>query len=154
MWAWVVSLPVTLSNFSPKRAIPMGLGGWACAGLFAAGLAVEAIADYQKFVFKNNPDNKGKFMDTGLWALSRHPNYLGEIGVWWSLLGVALPVLIGPGQVALGLSSPVFITSLILYVSGVPLLERQHDKKYGDDPRYQEYKKNTPLLVPDVSKFF
>lgn len=47
----------------------------------------------QKFVFKNNPDNKGKFIDTGLWALSRHPNYLGEIGVWWSLLGVALPVL-------------------------------------------------------------
>ncbi|CAN0240934.1 unnamed protein product, partial [Laminaria digitata] len=136
MWAWVVSLPVTLANFSPARAVPIGAGGWACAGLFAAGLAVETVADYQKFKFKNDPENKGKFVDTGLWSVSRHPNYLGEMGVWWAILGMALPALRGPGQLALGIASPVFITSLIMYVSGIPMLEQQHDEKYGHDSRW------------------
>ncbi|CAM9770453.1 unnamed protein product [Pylaiella littoralis] len=157
MWAWVVSLPVTLANFSPARAVPMGVGGWACFGIAAAGLAVETVADYQawgKFQFKNDPDNKGKFMGSGLWGLSRHPNYLGEMGVWWALLGVALPALRGPGKIALGLASPVFITYLIMQVSGVPILEQQHDEKYGDDPRYQEWKKNTPMIIPNLSKIF
>ncbi|CBJ25919.1 GE20757 [Ectocarpus siliculosus] len=152
MWAWVVSLPVTLANFSPARAVPMGVGGWACLGLAATGLAVETVADYQKFQFKNDPDNKGKFMTSGLWSLSRHPNYLGEMGVWWAILGVALPALRGPGRVALGFASPAFITALIMYVSGVPMLEQQHDEKYGGDPRYREWKENTPMILPDMSK--
>eukprot|EP00752_Nemacystus_decipiens_P018301 g16417.t1 len=151
-WAWVVSLPITLANFSSARGVPMGPAGWACVGLAAAGLAIETVADYQKFQFKSNPDNKGKFMDSGLWGLSRHPNYLGEMGVWWALLGVALPALRGPGQIALGMASPVFTTALIMYVSGVPMLEEQHDQKYGDDPSYREWKENTPMILPDLSK--
>ncbi|CAN0111804.1 unnamed protein product, partial [Scytosiphon promiscuus] len=70
----------------------------------------------------------------------------------WPLLYPSVLSLRGPANIALGLASPVFITSLILYVSGVPMLEEQHDEKYGDDPRYREWKENTPMIIPDLSK--
>ncbi|CAM9193513.1 unnamed protein product [Discosporangium mesarthrocarpum] len=158
MWAWAVSLPVTMANFAGPGAIRaaggMGAGGWAWTGLFAAGLVTETLADMQKYRFKNDPANAGKFCDAGVWSLSRHPNYLGELTVWWGIFGLASPLLRAPRELALGLASPVFLMTLILFVSGVPLLEEQHDKKYGKDPRYQEYKANTPLLVPDFTKVF
>lgn len=114
--------------------------------IFVAGFLLEAVADRQKSVFKGNPDNAGKFMDRGLWALSRHPNYFGEMLVWWGIALVALPWM--RGWSLLTLIGPVFITVLLLFVSGIPLVEKAWKEKWGDDPAFQAYLKKTPLLVP------
>ena len=110
------------------------------------GFAIEVIADSQKRRFSANPDNKGKFIRTGLWSRSRHPNYFGEIIVWVGVAMIALPVLQGWQWTAL--ISPVFVTLLLTRVSGVPLLEKKSDKKWGGQADYESYKKNTPVLIP------
>lgn len=110
------------------------------------GFAIEVIADSQKRRFSANPENKGKFIQTGLWSRSRHPNYFGEIIVWVGVAMIALPVLQGWQWVAL--ISPVFVTLLLTRVSGVPLLENKADKKWGGQADYESYKKNTPVLIP------
>lgn len=110
------------------------------------GFAIEVIADSQKSRFSENPDNKGKFIQTGLWSRSRHPNYFGEIVLWVGIAIIALPVLQGWQWVAL--ISPVFVTLLLTRVSGVPLLENKADKKWGGQQDYEAYKKKTPVLIP------
>ncbi len=110
------------------------------------GFAIEVAADSQKRRFNANPDNKGKFIQTGLWSRSRHPNYFGEIILWVGVAMIALPVLQGWQWVAL--ISPVFVTLLLTRVSGVPLLENKADKKWGGQADYESYKKSTPVLIP------
>jgi steroid 5-alpha reductase family enzyme len=110
------------------------------------GFAVEVVADTQKSRFSANPDNKGKFIQTGLWSRSRHPNYFGEIVLWVGVAIIALPVLQGWQWVAL--ISPLFVTVLLTRVSGVPLLEKKADKKWGGQEDYESYKKRTPVLIP------
>jgi len=110
------------------------------------GFAFEVVADTQKSRFNANPDNKGKFIQTGLWSRSRHPNYFGEIVLWVGVAIIALPVLQGWQWVAM--ISPVFVTLLLTRVSGVPLLENKADKKWGGQEDYESYKKNTPVLIP------
>jgi steroid 5-alpha reductase family enzyme len=112
------------------------------------GFALEAVADQQKRRFRERPENAGRFIATGLWAWSRHPNYFGEILLWTGVALVALPALDG-WQLAT-LLSPVFVTLLLTRVSGVPLLEERADARWGDDPEYLAYKKRTPLLVPRI----
>ncbi len=121
---------------------------WAIFGLlvWAAGFAIEAIADAQKSRFNADPQNKGKFIQTGLWARSRHPNYFGEITLWVGVALIAVPALQGWQWVAM--ISPVFVTLLLTRVSGIPLLEKKADQKWGGQPEYEEYKKKTPVLVP------
>ena len=120
----------------------IGLLLWIC------GFAMEVIADAQKSRFSANPENKGKFIRTGLWSKSRHPNYFGEILLWVGVAVIALPVLQGWQWVAL--ISPLFVTLLLTRVSGVPLLEKKADKKWGGQADYEEYKKNTPVLIPKL----
>jgi steroid 5-alpha reductase family enzyme len=110
------------------------------------GFTIEVIADSQKSRFSANPDNKGKFIQTGLWSRSRHPNYFGEIVLWVGVAIIALPVLQGWQWVAL--ISPLFVTLLLTRVSGVPLLEKKADKKWGGQEDYESYKKRTPVLIP------
>jgi steroid 5-alpha reductase family enzyme len=112
------------------------------------GFAFEVVADSQKSRFSANPENKGKFIQTGLWARSRHPNYFGEIMLWVGVAIIALPVLQGWQWVAL--ISPVFVTLLLTRVSGVPLLEKKADKKWGGQADYESYKKSTPVLIPKL----
>jgi steroid 5-alpha reductase family enzyme len=114
--------------------------------VWVIGFAIEVIADSQKSRFSANPENKGKFIRTGLWSKSRHPNYFGEIVLWLGVAIIALPVLQGWQWVAL--ISPVFVTLLLTRVSGVPLLENKADKKWGGQKDYEEYKKETPVLIP------
>ena len=114
--------------------------------LWAAGFAVEVIADRQKSQFRADPAHRGRFISTGLWSRSRHPNYFGEILLWIGVAVIALPVLQGWQWV--GMVSPVFVAVLITRVSGVPLLEAKADAKWGGQPDYQEYKRTTPVLVP------
>ena len=116
--------------------------------IWAAGFAFEVVADSQKGKFSADPANKGKFIQTGLWARSRHPNYFGEIVLWVGVAVIALPVLQGWNWVAL--ISPVFVTLLLTRVSGVPLLEKKADKKWGGQADYEAYKKNTPVLIPKL----
>mmetsp|Transcript_12921 Transcript_12921/g.16997 ORF Transcript_12921/g.16997 Transcript_12921/m.16997 type:complete len:312 (+) Transcript_12921:34-969(+) len=150
MWGWLVSAPVTMANFAPQvgRGALLGWHGKLFLGTFMGGFLLESVADQQKWEFKNDPANKGKWIETGVWKYSRHPNYFGEMVVWWSLFGLSLPLLRGPRQVLLGLASPAFTTFLLMKVSGVPMLEEKYDKIYANDEDYSEYKKRTNLLVP------
>ncbi len=114
--------------------------------VWAFGFAFEVIADSQKSQFSANPANKGKFIQTGLWSRSRHPNYFGEIVLWLGIAIIAIPVLQGWQWVAM--ISPLFVTLLLTRVSGVPLLEKKADSKWGGQEDYEAYKKNTPVLIP------
>ena len=114
--------------------------------LFLVFLLVETVADYQKYVFKLDPTNKDKWINTGLWFYSRHPNYFGEIGLWWSVFLFVLPYL--SNYQYLSILGPLDITCLILFVSGIPILEKKYDQRYKDNPDYQKYKSQTRLLIP------
>jgi len=110
------------------------------------GFGFEVTADAQKSRFNADPANKGKFINSGLWSKSRHPNYFGEIVLWIGVLIIALPVLRGWQWVAL--ISPLFVTLLLTRVSGVPMLEKKAAKKWGGQADYEEYKRRTPVLIP------
>ncbi|MEM8815466.1 MAG: DUF1295 domain-containing protein [Pseudomonadota bacterium] len=125
---------------------PLGIVGIAGIAIWAAGFLIEIVADRQKSQFKNDPANSGKFIDVGLWAWSRHPNYFGEITLWTGMAIVALPVLQGWQWATL--ISPVFVTLLLTRVSGIPMLENKADERWGGQPDYEEYKRRTPVLVP------
>lgn len=123
-----------------------GLGFFGFAGIliWLAGFLTEAVADHQKFIFKKK--NPNSWIQSGLWKYSRHPNYFGEIVCWIGVFIYAMPGLRGLGW--LSIASPVFVTVLLLYVSGIPLLEKKYDEKYGKNPDYAEYKERTSILVP------
>lgn len=114
--------------------------------VWVIGFSIEVAADAQKSRFNANPENKGKFIQTGLWSRSRHPNYFGEIVLWVGVAIIAVPVLQGWQWIAL--ISPIFVTLLLTRVSGIPLLEKKADKKWGGQEDYEKYKKNTPVLIP------
>jgi steroid 5-alpha reductase family enzyme len=141
----VVMLPV---SYLLDRSHPPGFGAWAIAGAatWLVGLLVEALADAQKAAFKGKEGNGGRFIASGLWRYSRHPNYFGELLVWWGLFVYTVPVLHGAAFALV--AGPVFITLLLLFVSGIPPLERSADEKYGNDPAYRDYKRRTSILVP------
>ncbi|HSO14867.1 MAG TPA: DUF1295 domain-containing protein [Arthrobacter sp.] len=128
----------------------VALDGFALAGflVWAVGFGLEVVADQQKGRFNADPANKGNFISTGLWSKSRHPNYFGEILLWIGVAIVAVPALQGWQWVAL--VSPVFVTLLLTKVSGVPLLEKKSDAKWGGQADYESYKKNTPVLIPKI----
>ena len=123
-----------------RRYLPLGIIVW------LAGFAIEVIADQQKSAFKNNPENAGRFITSGLWAWSRHPNYFGEIVLWTGIAIIALPVLSGWRWVML--ISPVFVVLLLTRVSGIPLLEARARKRWGEDETFQAYTRDTPVLIP------
>ena len=142
--AAVLTIPFVLIAFN--RDAGLSVLEWAGAALWLVAALLEALADRQLKRFKADPANKGRTMRYGLWRYSRHPNYFGEILVWWGLFVVAVPVLSGAAwAVVIG---PVFITLLLIFVSGIPLLEKSADAKFGDDAAYQEYKRRTSILVP------
>ena len=114
--------------------------------LWLIGFSFEAIADEQKRRFKSDKKNKDAFISTGLWGLSRHPNYFGEILLWVGMAVIALPPLIGWQYVTL--ISPIFIYSLLTRVSGVNLLEDRANQKWGGTEEYESYVKKTPVLIP------
>jgi len=126
----------------------MDLSWFALIGfvIWAFGFAIELLADTQKSAFKADPENKGQFIDTGLWSWSRHPNYFGEIVLWIGVAIIALPVLRGWQFVTL--ISPVFVTLLLTRVSGIPILERRADERWGGQEDYEAYKERTPVLIP------
>ena len=143
-----VSLTLAAALATITTTTRKGLDVFALIGflVWALGFAFEVVADAQKSRFRADPENKGKFIHTGLWAWSRHPNYFGEIVLWIGVAIIALPVLQGWQWVTL--ISPVFVTLLITRVSGVPLLEKRADEKWGGQEDYEAYKERTPVLIP------
>jgi steroid 5-alpha reductase family enzyme len=141
---WVIMIP-TLIYLNSNTS---GLGILSYIGFFIwiSGLKIETIADLQKFRFKNNPKNKGKWINKGLWKYSRHPNYFGEILCWVGVYLFCLNQLSGLNAL-IGFLSPLFISLLLLFVTGIPKLEEIHNKKYGNKKEYQEYKKRTSMLL-------
>mgnify|MGYP005703060135 FL=1 len=114
--------------------------------IWLGGFVFEVVADEQKRRFRLLDSNKSKFISTGLWSISRHPNYFGEILLWIGMAVIAFPTLNGWQNISL--ISPIFIYFLLTRLSGVNLLESYADEKWGSDEKYQEYKQSTPVLVP------
>lgn len=136
---FLMCLPIILVNSTPrtehlKSLYPIG------AAIWALGIFIEGLADHEMFFFKENPAHKGYVMDKGLWKYSRHPNYFGEMLVWWGIFIIAIP----SGYWYISLISPVLITFLLLKVSGVTMLE----KKYEGNDAYSAYKRRTSAFVP------
>lgn len=143
---WVCfSLAAALAVITSTQRVALDLFAGIGSLVWLVGFAVEVIADRQKSAFNANPANKGRFISSGLWAWSRHPNYFGEIVLWTGVAIVALPVLRGWQYATL--ISPVFITLLLTRISGVPLLEKRADEKWGGQAEYEAYKARTSVLV-------
>jgi steroid 5-alpha reductase family enzyme len=142
---WLVQCPLAFfySSRPQKGVLFINLAG---IGIWLIGYTIESISDYQKYRFKIQPQNKNRWIDSGLWYYSRHPNFFGESMLWWGIFIYTVPALTGWSW--LGLIGPLFITLMLLFVSGVPLLEKKADNKYGKNPDYQSYKARTNLFVP------
>ncbi|RQD68076.1 MAG: DUF1295 domain-containing protein [Tindallia sp. MSAO_Bac2] len=134
----VVAYPVLLVQASTRTDFGifeiLGLTVW------IIGFYFESVGDRQLREFKKNPDNKGKIIQHGLWRYTRHPNYFGEATMWWGLWIMAIPVEWG----WTGIISPLVITWLLLFVSGVPMLE----KKYKGNPEFEAYAQKTNAFFP------
>jgi len=148
---WVTfTLAAALCAITTNTREALGLFALIGALIWGFGFTIEATADAQKHQFRATPENKGKFIDTGLWSWSRHPNYFGEIVLWIGVAVIALPVLRGWQWVTL--ISPVFVTLLLTRISGVPILEKRADEKWGGQEDYEAYKARTPVLIPRPPK--
>ncbi|KAG6370768.1 hypothetical protein JVT61DRAFT_10970 [Boletus reticuloceps] len=153
MWVFVVGLPVYLSNLVPASAHP-SLRARDCVALAitVASFALEVIADHQKSAWRRARDSgkhNEKFITSGLWAWSRHPNYVGEVGIWTGVWGLAaLSGALPWPAVLLSAASPIGTYFLLRYASGVPPLERAGDKKFTDDPKWRDYKRTVPVFFP------
>ena len=150
---WVLSalwvyITVSAALAAMTSSTALGLDVWFFAGivLWIIGLAVESVADAQKYAFKFSPDSTGRFISHGLWAWSRHPNYFGEIVLWFGIAIMSFPVLAGYQYITL--ISPLFVWFLLTKISGIPMLEVKADKRWGEDEEYLRYKASTPILVP------
>lgn len=144
---WVTfSLAAALAAITSEIKLDLGIFALIGTLVWLFGFAVEVIADRQKSKFKTNPDNKDKFINTGLWSWSRHPNYFGEIVLWIGIAIITLPIL--RGWQWLMLISPIFIIILLTKISGVPMLEKRSDEKWGGQEAYEAYKASTPILIP------
>ncbi|MBL6689761.1 MAG: DUF1295 domain-containing protein [Pseudomonadales bacterium] len=145
--AWVsITMGAGLAAMTTANEVPLGLFAFLGLLLWVAGFAIEVVADSQKSRFKADPANQDSFIDVGLWRWSRHPNYFGEIVLWIGITMIAFPVLQGWQYATL--ISPIFVIVLLTKISGVRMLEHRSDKKWGNDPAYQAYKSDTPVLVP------
>lgn len=144
---WVVMIPTTFflhtdaTHFTAISIIGIFMWG--------GGLILESFADYQKYTFINDPKNQGKWIQSGVWSISRHPNYLGEIALWAGIYLTVVCSLAVPEKL-IGLVGPIFIAVLIIFVSGIPLLEKYANDRWGNDPAYQQYKKRVGVLIPKI----
>jgi len=142
---WLIMTPLIISAGASGQP-PLGVidvFGWIC---FVLGFALESIADFQKYEFKNKRENRGNWIASGLWKYARHPNYFGEILLWWGLFIASAMALEGFGW--LTVLGPLFLTFLLLRVSGVPTLEKQAREKYSGNLQYEAYRRRTRLLLP------
>ena len=151
MWVTMCLLCVTTALLSGVGIIK-GLGFYLGLVVFIIGFGLEVAADMQKTKFRKNPENKNRFISTGLWAKSRHPNYLGEIILWVGIALMSMESLEGVEHITL--ISPLFVYILLVYISGVRMLENSGQKKWGNLPEYKAYVENTPQLFISFRNLF
>ena len=156
LWVWGTSLPVVMLNSGQFVCQPVWALDCAAWTLMLGAALLEGVADLQKLRFKRREENVGKWCDAGLWRFSRHPNYFFEMVFWWAAYaaccagfrgGTVAPFLVG----ALG---PLTVSGLLLFLSGVPLLEDSADTKHGSNAAYVDYKASTSPLVPLPRNFY
>jgi len=145
-WVFMCTLPAITAIASESKTIDYFLVGGAALWLF--GFVMEVVADRQKSAFNQDPKNKGQFISTGLWSISRHPNYVGEVLLWTGIAVIALPTFSGLQYLAL--ISPIFTYLLLTRVSGVNLLEASADKKWEGNDAYIKYKEKTAVFFPFI----
>ena len=138
----IIAFPILITGIAP----PQYMGNFTVIGgvLWGIGFAFEAIGDYQLSVFIKNKQDKNDIMQTGLWRYTRHPNYFGEVLLWWGIFIITLPLQNG----LWGIISPLTITFLLLYVSGIPMLEA----KYKGNAAFDAYKRSTSAFFPMAPK--
>jgi|TARA_B110000971_G_C19949372_1_gene472588 steroid 5-alpha reductase family enzyme len=145
--AWVfITMAAGLAAMTSTTQQAVGIPFFIGTALWVLGFGLEVVADSQKTSFRRQPENAEKFITTGLWQYSRHPNYFGEIILWLGIAVMAAPVLVGWQLVTL--VSPVFVFLLLTKVSGIPMLEKSGLERWGSDPKYQRYISITSPLVP------
>tara|TARA_X000000368_G_scaffold139478_1_gene109687 strand:- start:13924 stop:14781 length:858 start_codon:yes stop_codon:yes gene_type:complete len=147
LWVSLCSM-CALTAISSEVGVVINIVFYIGIVLFLIGFVIEVVADNQKSKFRSLNENKDKFITTGLWAKSRHPNYFGEIMLWTSIALIALPSL--SGMQYLTLISPIFTYVLLVHISGVRMLEDMGAKKWGHLENYREYKSKTPRIFPKL----
>jgi steroid 5-alpha reductase family enzyme len=152
VWVFTVSLPVMFINAPDSAKFYSDASTFTAMDvvgsiLFLIGIVCEAVSDQQKFGFRNDPRNQGKWCQVGLWSVSRHPNYFGEITLWIGLFIISTSVC-GSSWKWIGVLSPLFTASILLFLSGIPMLEKTSDERHKQKPEYQVYKSNTSPLIP------
>ena len=147
LWVFLTSVSA-VTAITSRKIIEPDLFLYIGSFLWVFGFLFESIADYQKRKFRS--ENTNKFIQSGLWSLSRHPNYFGEIVLWLGVALIALPTLVGSQYVSL--ISPVFVYLLLTRVSGVHILEKHADDTWGKKKEYKAYKEKTPVLFPKIFK--
>ena len=146
LWVFFTSLSMIII-FSSKTPYDFGLLQWLGLIIWVFGYIIEVISDSQKNKF--NKTNKGKFINIGLWKYIRHPNYLGEIIIWFGIFVISLNY-IGSFSSMLSILSPIFVYILLRYLSGVPQLEKRGDQKWGHLKEYVKYKEKTGIIFPKL----
>lgn len=142
VWVFLTSVAAQLLILhGPPLSVGTALG----ASFWLLGFGIEVLADHQKRVFREDPANQDRWIETGLWAWSRHPNYFGEIVLWIGMFVAGTEVW--QGAEWLTVLSPAFVILLLTRVSGIPLLEASADRRWGDDPAYRAYRDRTPVLM-------
>ena len=144
-WVSICSM-CALTAISSEVGVVVNIFFYIGFALFLIGFSIEVIADNQKNTFRSLEENKDKFIATGLWAKSRHPNYFGEIMLWTAIALIALSSL--GGAQYLTLISPIFTYVLLVHISGVRMLEDMGNKKWGHLEEYKDYKDKTPRIIP------
>lgn len=150
LWVFLTMIVVIVINSQADSAPALGI--WDAVGLsvWSLGFGIEVVADNQKTAFNREPDNQGKWIDSGLWSHSRHPNYLGEILLWTGIACFGISCFTGLERFAW--ISPIFVFLLLTKLSGIPLLDKRAFEKWGNDVEYQKYRQNTPALFPRLTK--
>ena len=147
LWVTLCSMCALVAISSPEGLVMNALT-YVGIILFIIGFGIEIVADNQKTAFRSIESNKDSFITSGLWSKSRHPNYFGEVLLWFAIAVISFSSL--EGLQLITLISPVFTYILLVYVSGVRMLEDMNDKKWADDEKYKSYKENTPMLFPKL----
>ncbi len=144
-WIIMIAAIYLLSSSTPQASILTWIG----LAVWVSGFVFESLADYQKQQFKKHTKNEDKWIEEGLWAHSRHPNYFGEITMWVGIYIYAFASLAGSARI-IALISPIWIAVIIIFFSGIPKLEQYADSKWGDNSEYKKYKKSVPILIPKL----
>ncbi|OQR87243.1 membrane protein [Achlya hypogyna] len=148
LWAFATMLPVLLLHVHARTQTSLQASDVIGFALWLFGFAIEVFADAQKTAFKKEPTNRRRFVNVGLWYYSRHPNYFGEITLWIGLTVVSAAQVTSPGYIVVACFSPLLVATLLIFVSGIPILEAKADAKWGAEAEYQLYKQRTSVLVP------